>query len=181
MPYSIKKLIKNAEQVELTGTQMELITEGKCRIVSYEELENCESIDECFQGKEGLILLYQKRNNEGHWCLLFKQNQNTLSFYDPYGFQLDEELKFSDYNLRKHQGQQVGHLTALIDKSNYKLIQNKTRFQKMESDINTCGRHVCVRFRMREYNNKYYESLFEGVDPDFYVSALTILYSKFED
>ena len=181
MPYSIKKLIKNAEQIELTGEQMELITEGKCRIVAYEELENCQSIDECFQGKEGLILLYQKTNSEGHWCLLFKQNQNTLSFYDPLSFQLDEELKFSDYNLRIHNGVQTPHLTALIDKSNYKLIQNKTKFQKMESDINTCGRWVSVRFRMRSYSNKEFESLFEGVDGDYYVSALTILYSNFED
>jgi len=180
MSHSIKNLIKKAEEVELTGEQMTLITEGKCRVIAYEELENCNTIDACFQGKEGLIILYQKRNNNGHWCLLFKENANTLSFYDPYAFQMDEELKFSDYNLQKHQGQQVGHLTALIDKSNYKLIQNKTRFQKMENDINTCGRHVCCRFRMREYSNKEYASLFKGVDPDFYVSALTILYSNFE-
>lgn len=181
MSHSIKNLIKNSEKLELTGDQMDLITEGKCNIIPYEELENCNTIDECFKGKEGLILLYQKVNNEGHWCILFKENANTLSFFDPYGFQMDEELKFSDYNLRKHQGQKVPHLTALIEKSNYKLNQNKTKFQKMANMVNTCGRHVCCRFRMREYNNKEYSDLFKGVDADFYVSALTILYSNFED
>ena len=117
-PY-IKNLIKKSELVELTGEQMELITEGKCRVIAYEELEKCQSIDACFQGKEGIIMLYQKTNNNGHWCLLFKENANTLNFFDPYAFQMDEELKFSDYNLQLHNGEQVGHLTALIEKSNF--------------------------------------------------------------
>jgi hypothetical protein len=181
MSHSIKNLIKNAEKVELSGGQMELITEGKCRIVAYEELEKCQSIDECFAGKEGLIILYQKTNNNGHWTLLFKENNNTLNFFDPYAYQMDEELKFSDYNLRVHNGVETPHLTALIEKSNYKLNQNKVKYQKFANDINTCGRHVCVRFRMRSYSNKEYESLFKGVDADFYVSSLTILYSNFED
>lgn len=181
MAHSIKNLIKNAEKVELTGEQMNLITENKCRVIAYEELEDCQTIDECFGGKEGIIMLYQKRSNDGHWCLLFKENKNTLSFFDPYAFQMDEELKFSDFNLRIHNGIKVPHLTHLIEQSNYKLIQNKTRYQKMEKDINTCGRHVCCRFRMRSYSNKEYKSLFKGVDSDFYVSALTILYSNFED
>jgi len=181
MSHSIKNLIKKAELVELTGEQMELITEGKCRVIAYEELEKCQSIDACFQGKEGIIMLYQKTNNNGHWCLLFKENANTLNFFDPYAFQMDEELKFSDYNLQLHNGEQVGHLTALIEKSNYKLNQNKTRFQKMANTINTCGRHVCVRFRMREYSNKEYRSLFKSVDADYVVSSMTLLYSNFED
>ena len=179
MSHSIKSLINNAEKVELDGDTMNLLTEGKCRIVAYEELENCQTIDACFKGKEGLIILYQKQNNEGHWCLLFKQNSNTLNFFDPYAYQMDEELKFSDYNVRKHGGQAVPHLTALIQQSNYNLVQNKTRFQKLSNTINTCGRHVCVRFRMRDYSNAEYTSLFKGVDADFYVSALTILYSNF--
>ena len=181
MSHSIKNLIKKSELVELTGTQMNLITEGKCRIVPYEELENCKTIDECFDGKQGLILLYQKTNNNGHWCLLSKENANTLNWFDPYSYQMDEEIKFSDYNLRVHNGVETPHLTALIEKSNYKLNQNKVRFQKMANDINTCGRWVACRFRMRSYSNKEFESLFKGVDGDFYVSALTILYSNFED
>ena len=80
MSHSIKNLIKNAEKVELTGEQMELITEGKCRIVAYEELEKCQTIDACFAGKEGLIILYQKTNNNGHWTLIYKENNNTLNF-----------------------------------------------------------------------------------------------------
>ena len=177
MSHSIKNLIRNAEKIELSGDQMNALTEGKCNIMGYEELENMSSIDQAFKGKEGLILLYQKTNNNGHWCLLYKVNNNTLNFFDPYSYNMDEELKFSDYNVRKHQGQQVPHLTALIENSNYNLIQNKTKYQKMANDINTCGRHVCVRFRLRDYSNAEYESLFKGVDADFYVSALTILFS----
>jgi hypothetical protein len=180
MSHSIKNLIGNAEKLELTGEQMELITEGKCRIVAYEELEDCKTIDECFAGKEGLIVLYQRRDNEGHWSIIYKQNNNTLVFFDPYAFQMDEELKFSEYNLRKHGGEEMPHLTHLVEESNYKLIQNKVQYQKKKNDINTCGRHVCVRFRMREYSCKEYESLFKGVDADYVVSSLTLLYSNFE-
>ena len=180
MSHSIKSLIKNAEKVELDGDTMMLITENKCNLMTYEELENISSIDEAFKGKEGVILLYQRADNNGHYCLLFKENASTLSFFDPYAFKMDSELAFSDYNLRKHGGEQVPHLTALIEKSNYKLNQNTTQFQKKRNDINTCGRHVCVRFRMREYSNAEYNNLFKSVDSDFYVSCLTILYTNFD-
>jgi hypothetical protein len=181
MSHSIKRLIGNAEKVSLTGEQMELITEGKCRVVTYEELENCETIDDCFRDKLGLIILYQKKSNFGHWSVLYKTSNDTLNFFDSYGFQMDTELKFSDFNLRQHNGVETPHLTALIDKSHYKLTQNKVQYQKRENDLNTCGRHACVRFRMREYNNKQYADLFKKVDSDFYVSALTLLYSDFEN
>ena len=181
MSHSIKRLIGNAEKVSLTGEQMTLITENKCRVVTYEELERCETIDDCFRDKLGLIILYQKKSNNGHWAIIYKTGDDTLNFFDSYGFQMDSELKFSDFNLRQHNGVATPHLTALIDKSMYKLTQNKVQYQKKENDINTCGRHACVRFRMREYNNKQYEDLFKKVDSDFYVSSLTLLYSNFED
>jgi hypothetical protein len=117
----------------------------------------------------------------GHWCILYKTEYNTLNFFDSYGYQMDTELKFSSFNLQQHNGVQTPHLTSLVDKSQYKLTQNIIQYQKNENDINTCGRWVSIRFRMREYNNKEFEELFKGVDADFYASALTILYSKFED
>ena len=179
--HSLKTLINNSEKIELTGEQMNLITEGKCRIVPYQELENCKSIDECFDGKDGLILLYQHQENEGHWCIIMKVGNNTLEFFDPYGLKMDSEISFSDFNLRIHQGQKVPHLTHLVEQSDYKLIQNTQQLQKYKHYVNTCGRHVCVRFRMREFSLKQYVNLFKGLDPDFYVSAMTILYSNFED
>jgi hypothetical protein len=180
MPYSLKTLISNREKVELDGDQMNLITEGKCKIVAYEQLKNCKTIDECLGGKQGLIILYQHEQNEGHWCLLMKVGNGVLEFFDPYAIKMDNELKFSDYNLRIHQGEKVPHLTYLIEQSKYKLIQNTTQLQKYKHDVNTCGRWVAIRFRFREFSLKQFVDLFKNLDGDFYVSAMTILYSNFE-
>lgn len=178
--HSIKTLIKNSEKIELTGEQLHNITEGKCRIVAYEALEDFQNIDQCFQGFEGLIILYQKDRTDGHWTLLMRRSENLLEFFDPYGLKLDSELRFSDYNLRRHKGEMIPHLSALIDNSDYKLIQNTVQLQKLQKDYNTCGRWVGVRFLMREFSLNKFVKLFEGVDSDYTISSMTILYSNFD-
>ena len=181
MSHSIKKLIRNAEKVPLSGKTLKDITNGECNIIAYEQLMRVSTIDEAFKGKKGLILLYQQEPDFGHWVLLWKQDSNTLRFFDSLGYQVDEELPFSKHNLQNHKGRLVPHLTTLIDKSNYKLIQNKTKFQKNKRDENTCGRWCAVMFRMREYSVDEFKDLFDDVDGDYMVSAMTILYSKFNN
>jgi hypothetical protein len=69
-----------------------------------------------FGDKEAVIILYMKTSNFGHWCTLFKSpwKPETLYFFDSYSYQMDEEIKYSDEQLRLHDGQEVPHLTHLI-------------------------------------------------------------------
>jgi len=172
-------IVKDAENIALSGSDLETITEGKANIIKYSDLHQYNSIDEVFGDKEAIIILYLKKSNFGHWCALFKApwRPETLYFYDSYGFQLDEEIKFADEQLRIHQGQEVPHLTHLIRKSNYYLEQNDFQYQSKEHHINTCGRWAGMRVRHMDMSPTQFKTFFtknKHYTPDFWVSVLSI-------
>jgi len=176
---TISNLIRDAEKIDLSGSDIETITQGAAHIMSYEQLHKYTTIDQVFGTKEAIILLYQTRQNFGHWTCLIKQSDSVLSFFDSYGFKIDSELKYADYNLRIHQGKVVPHLSHLILQSDYKVMSNTRRLQKFAKDINTCGRYTAMRVRLRHLNNDQFDRLFlnQRDSPDYLVSSLTIVYS----
>ena len=175
----LDKIVLKAEQIPLSGSDIERITEGKAQILKYSDLHQYNNIDELFGNKEAIIILYQKTSNFGHWCTLFKSpwKPETLYFFDSYSYQMDEEIKYSDEQLRLHDGQEVPHLTHLVQKSNYYLIQNKYQYQSKEHDINTCGRWASVRIRHMDMTPNDFKTFFtknKHYTPDFWISVLTI-------
>ena len=175
----LDKIVLDAEKIPLSGSDIERITEGKANIIKYSDLHQYNSIDEVFGSKEAIIILYLKKSNFGHWCCLFKApwKSETLYFYDSYAFQMDEEIQYSDEQLRLHGGKNVPHLTHLIRKSNYYLEQNDFQYQSKEHDINTCGRWAAVRARHLDMLPTDFKTFFtknKHYNPDFYVSILTI-------
>lgn len=177
----IDKIITNSEKFELSGKDILRITDNKCSILTYEQLEQFETIDDALGEFGAIILLYEtKKFNEGHWTALFKVNETTLEFFDSYGLCLDCELKIApEFNVREHNGVLVPHLTKLVNTSHYtKLIYNKTQFQKIAKDVNTCGRYTALRVRMRDLPLKTYTDYLtknKCYDSDFWVSSMTLL------
>ena len=175
----IDKIIYDAEDIDLTGDDIFRITDGKCEIMKYEDLKNYDDIDSVLGHYGAVVILYQTKENFGHWVCLFKKNDTTLEFFDPYGLSVDEELEISPkFNMRLHNGVLTPHLSSLINKSGYRLITNKTQIQKFLKHTETCGRHVSLRIRLRNIElGKYIRLLTknEHYDADFWVSALTIL------
>jgi len=175
----LDKIVRNAEQIPLSGSDIEQITEGKANIIKYSDLHQYSSIDEVFGSKEAIIILYLKKSNFGHWCCIFKApwKPETLYFFDSYAFQMDQEIAFADEQLRLHQGKQVPHLTHLVQKSNYYLEQNKFQYQSKQHDINTCGRWAAHRLRHMDMTGSEYKTYMaknSHYSPDFWVSVLTI-------
>jgi len=170
--------IKKAEDYDLTDSDILRITDYKTKILLYSDLETIDNIDEILEPYNCCVILYQLEINIGHWICLIKQNNNEIEFFDPYGLQIDTELKYSDFNLRRHQGQIVPHLTALLDKSNYHIKSNKVQLQEFKEHINTCGRYVSMRIRFRTVPiNKFIELFTKNkcYNSDFWVSAMTLL------
>lgn len=175
------KLIKQSEKIDLTGADIHRITDGQCKILAYEELENIESLEQILNPHGCVMILYQTARDFGHWVALFRDDPNNtknLEFFDPYGLKVDEELDInSEFHLRQHNGVRTPHLSALIEKGNYNVKSNTFRLQKFLKDVETCGRHVGFRIRMREISlNKYIKLLTTNktYNPDFWVSALTL-------
>jgi len=179
---SLDNLVKQAENIPLSGSDLNRITEGKCNILAYSDLEKYQNIDDVLGQHGACIVLYQHDEGFGHWSCLFRIDSKTLYWFDPYAIQMDKEIEFSPFQIKRHHGKIVPHLTDLINNSKYKLIQNKTRYQRFKKDVNTCGRWVAHRILHRAMSEKSYTKLMLGNEHylgDFWVSILTIPSAKF--
>jgi hypothetical protein len=56
----LDKIVRNAEQIPLSGSDIERITEGKAQILKYSDLHQYNNIDDVFGDKEAVIILYMK-------------------------------------------------------------------------------------------------------------------------
>jgi len=171
----VDRIIDNQETIKLSGTEVENIVGRKARVIPYHELPKYSSIEEVLGLNKEVVILYESKYNVGHFVSLFIQpnNPRNLIFFDPYGFYPDYELNFAKYN-------HIPYLTNLIKNSNLNLLYNKYRLQEFSSDTNTCGRWSALRLRFKHYNNLQFSHLFttnKCYTPDFWVSALTLLYT----
>lgn len=169
-------IIENAESILLSANDILEQTKNQVNILVYEDLLKLNSIDEAFDGKPGLVLLYQNSRNSGHWCLLFKTGRNTIYFFDSYGIPMDSEIKWSRYLVNQGFLQQPA-LSYLIKKSSYKLLQNTVRYQTLIDGSSTCGRWCIIRFNYRDMSDKDFKTYMLGnkhYNGDFFCTLLTM-------
>ena len=178
---SIDTIIKDGEKVSLSDTDILNITDNKCKVMRYQDLENYDNIDQALEPHGAIVLLYQHEADFGHWVAVFKVNNSTIEVFDSYGIPIDSEIDFSPFQIRRHKGEKVAHLTHLIEQSQYtKVLENKVPLQNDKKDVNTCGRWASIRIRFRDVPLKQFDKMFRNTscgDSDFTVTALTLLFS----
>ena len=171
---TIDALLQNAEEVDLSGEDIKRICNNQVKVIPYHELANVMSIEELLKPFDAVILLYETKENFGHYTALLIDPDGNLEFFDSYGFAPDQELKYALYD-------NTPYLTNLLKKYDGKIVYNDKQFQEWAKDVNTCGRWTSTRIRMaKKYNLKQFQDLFEGLryfNGDFMVSALTYLYT----
>ena len=173
----IDKDIERSENIYLSDEDILRITDHKCKVLLYSDLEQYHDIDSVLAPHGAVVILYQLEQNVGHWIAVIKHGKH-LEIFDPYAMEIDEELQFSQYNLRRHNGKKVPHLTHLLYSSPYKISYNDVQLQKFKHHVNTCGRWCALRVRFRSDSLDRFVDLFtknKAYDPDFWVSCLTIL------
>jgi len=144
-------------------------------IVVYNDIAKYRTIDDVLQGKPTVILFEMNEQNRGHWCCLFKQG-NTIYFFDSYGIFIEEQKKYMSKSFLRR----ANYLSKLIKDSPYKVDINFNKYQKMDSSINTCGRHVAVRLNCMDLNDKQYKKAImeecknSDMNPDELVVDLTM-------
>jgi hypothetical protein len=169
------KIIADGEMYAFSGEDMQKLTENKYKIYTYSDLEKENNIDDVLGENLGAIILYESSKNQGHWVSMWR-DKNTIFFFDSYGFNVDEDLKFSEFNLRQHKGKKVNHLTHLIDNSNYKVNVNHYKYQTLKNQNNTCGRFSGLRIRMRDETSEYFHKLLttnKCYDAAWWVTSIT--------
>jgi hypothetical protein len=156
------------------------------RIITYEELANYDSIlDVLPKKKDQIILMFQRVKNDGHWCSLNRE-ENKIIFFDPYGYRPDRQLLWTKQTLRRSLGQDVPHLSILLNKAvddGLRVVFNEYPFQDRDKlEYATCGRWCCAQclyFQRRKHPTikGFYQLIMKlckvyKLVPDIIVSAL---------
>lgn len=170
MNNNIKKYIDTA----LSNRDITRMLGGKCNIVLYPDLHKYSDIDQLLYPYDACVILYCNKRNYGHWCCVFKIDDDDIEFFDPYGMFPDDEIKFIPAHFRNISNQNYTHLTALLLDSPYQVHYNNYKLQKYKNDVKTCGRHCVVRILNKHLTIDEYVQLFNGKDPDQIVTIYTM-------
>lgn len=146
------------------------------RVLIYHDLLNYDNIDDALGDNDAMVVLYEQKNNFGHWCAVYLED-GILYFFDPYGIFPDEQLEEIDEKFRLKSGQDYHYLSTLMALSPYEVDYNDYQFQNAVPGINTCGRWCVSRIANRNLTNDEFIELFghsdESVDPDELVVEFT--------
>lgn len=158
----------------LSDTDILNMIGGKANLFTYQELQHIKTLDEALGKYKAFVLLYEARDNFGHWTCVFKTDDQTVEVFDPYGVKIDEELKWIPDNFRKVNYLPYAHLSYLLWDSGYNIIYNDHKLQKHGNSINTCGRWVVCRLNNRNVElNDFAEQFEKYNDPDEVVVRVT--------
>lgn len=120
-------------------------------IIKYSDLDNYKDITDLLPtDKSFKIILIEDSYNSGHWVGVMRYNK-TIEYFNSYGAKWDTDWKFINKMRRLILGQSTNEMTRLCEKASkdgWNVIWNKNRFQKIGSQIQTCGRWVILRISM---------------------------------
>jgi hypothetical protein len=134
----------------------------KAKIVVYNDLNNTNHIDDLLpMNKSYFFLLIESKKNSGHWVCIDKLN-DEINFFDSYGGKPDSQLSWIPMEKREQLGEDEKRLTQLFRESGYKINYNPFKYQELDNDIQTCGRHCCMRVR----------AMLEGMNLDKYLNYM---------
>lgn len=132
--------------------------DGKVNIMTYDELEELNTIDDVLGPHDKAVILYSTSESYGHWVCLWK-HENTINFFDSYGYFPDDERKFIPEAYLKLKYNKIPHLTALLYKCKYPIRYNEYKLQN--ETTHTCGRWCIVRLLLDNLNEHDFYNVFK--------------------
>lgn len=170
--------IRKLEAKPFSGDDILTICDHKTKIITYPQLYNFRNIDDLLKPYGCVVILYETKPSYGHWVCLLKHNNNGkpyLEFFDSYGMQFDEQLKFIPKKFRKENNEEYPKLTDMLIKSKYPVRYNDRQLQQLYDDVSSCGRHVAFRIVMKDIKLGQYIRLMTSskYSPDMLVTYLT--------
>ncbi len=176
----MEKILDFAKSIPLSGKDIYNALDGDCNILTYKDLAGVRDLDEILD--KPCVLLYETKENFGHWTLLLKIHPDTIELFDSYAYRPDEQIKFIPSYFRDKENAWP-HLSWLLANSvKYKrIISNNVRLQKHANDVNTCGRWCIMRAifwkdfgtSLHEFTNIFDDS-YGKLHPDDIVTLATM-------
>ena len=171
-------LIKQVYVNDLNLQDVKLLTREKVPVILYDNLTiNDDILNLLSKDGRALLLFPTGLGADGHWIsILFNSNTRVLEHWDSYALTVIQEITYS-----RNPKVEQNILGKLYQKAQQQhgitIVYNTYRMQKMANNVNTCGRHSCVRLRFHYLNMHQYAKLMLGqtMSPDWIVSAITFL------
>lgn len=170
------KIIKELINEPLSSSDILQKLDYKTNLIKYGDLAHYNNIDDVLGKYGACIILYELKNNFGHWTLLFKRNNNIIEHFDSLGYAIDDELQFINLYFRKISNQLIPHLSYLLYISPYKCEYNDFPLQEDCKNVATCGKWCVLRLLCRNLNINKFIKLFDNIYPytrDEYVTLIT--------
>jgi hypothetical protein len=167
--------LKEAKNYPLSDEDIRKILGPDIKIITYPELAQMSSIDQCFDDKGRCILLFLTSSpTAGHWCCLLNK-EDGIHFFDPYGEKPEEQFDGLPQSRLEQLDEGQPFLTKLLRGSGLPVFYNTHDFQKDRADISTCGRHCVARCLYAPYSTEKYKSIIDRskLSPDDFVVGLT--------
>jgi hypothetical protein len=161
-----QKRIDELEETPLTGNQVLYICGNKAKIVKSSDLYRFDSIEELLYPYGAICLLYMTSPDYGHWTALFQQDDDTIEFFDSYGYAPDAQLKKINKKFRDANGMAHPLLKYLLINCNYKVVYNKKKLQRKNKKTSTCGYFVGSRIAYRDMSLSQYINMLKSIDKD---------------
>ena len=155
----------NTVHEPLNPLQVQEIAQQPITTIKYEQIDDYNTLEDLFQGKKCLLLLYETNLNVGHWvCLLSKPKE--VEFFDPYGIEPDNQLIFTNLKFRKENDMDFPYLSSLLLKDPREIVYNNKRLQLMNEYIETCGYWCGYRMNRYKLSIDEFTDLFKGIPRD---------------
>ena len=171
-------LIKQVYVNDLNLQDVKLLTRDKAPVILYDDLTTDSDIISLLGPNKRAFLLFPTSNNgpSGHFiALLYDSNTRVFEHMDPYGLDINQELKYSTN--AKVQQNILGYIYNKLQQQDIKILYNPYKFQQLTNGINTCGKHCAVRLRFHFLDIHQYAKLMLGqkMSADWLVSILSFL------
>ena len=167
--------MESAQSYALSDGDIRKLLGGNIKITTYPDLENVRRIDQLFD-RHGRAILFVPQQNEqqGHWCCLIKKHK-LIEFFDPYGEPPEAQKDTLSEEQLERMKMHEPLLAELLTNNPYKIIFNKVQLQKLDGDVNTCGRHCVARLLYHKYPIQKYRLIIQQsrMTPYEFVTNLT--------
>ena len=171
------KLIRKVYINDLSLQDVKDLTRDKVPVILYDNLNINDDILNIIGERSFLLFPVSANSPSGHWiAIIYRKETHTIEYWDPYGFTIDQELRFStNPNVERNV---LGKLFLKAQQQySVKIEYNTFKYQKLITGNNTCGKHCSFRLRMHFLTNIQYSKLMlnQSMSADWLVSIISFL------
>jgi len=146
----------------LTGKDIKNYFNGKCKVMTYDELHKYKSMDSLLYPYNRVVILYVFSNNNGspygHWICVFRNINNNNEVFDSLGNFVDGFLDKINKQFRNESGQKFKYLSDLLIKDKHLTEYNDIALQGKKTK--TCGKWCIYRMYRDDLTIEDFQNLF---------------------